>query len=220
MSARRRERRAAARHAPAPAPAARAAPGAWFERLLAAPWSLAAVLGLAAALRLLRLLHLLAISNSPFADALQLDHRAYDEWGQRIAAGQLVGTGPFFVDPLYAYVLGGVCALVGRSLLLVRLLQVGLGVATCWLTARIARRAYGDAALATLAALLLAIFIPAVHYESAIEKTALGVFLLALALDRYLVGTTGAALAAGVALGLGGWRAAPSWCWCRPARSA
>ncbi|HSP97381.1 MAG TPA: glycosyltransferase family 39 protein, partial [Candidatus Dormibacteraeota bacterium] len=201
MSARRRERRAAARHAPAPAPTAvRAASGALFERLLASPWSLPAVLGLAAALRLL---HLLTISHSPFADALQLDHRAYDEWGQRIAAGHLVGGGPFFVDPLYAYVLGGVYAIFGRSLLLVRLLQVGLGVATCWLTARIARRAYGDAALATLAALLMAIFIPAVHYESAIEKTALGVFLLALALDRYPVGTTGAALAAGVALGLG-----------------
>ncbi|MBX3024008.1 tetratricopeptide repeat protein [bacterium] len=158
------------------------------------------MLGLAAALRVF---HFAAISGSPFATALQLDHRFYDEWGQRIAGGELVGGGPFFVDPLYAYALGGVYAAFGHSLLLVRLLQVGLGVATCWLAARIARRAYGDAALATLAALLLAIFIPAVHYESAIEKTALGVFLLALALDRYLAGGTRAALAAGVALGCG-----------------
>lgn len=158
------------------------------------------MLALAAALRLL---HLLAVSHSPFADALQLDHLAYDEWGQRIAAGHLVGDGPFFVDPLYAYALGAVYAAVGRSPLVVRLLQVGLGVATCWLAARIARRIHGDAALATLAALLVALFVPAIHYEAAIEKTALGVFLLALALDRYLVGRTGAALAAGVALGLG-----------------
>ena len=158
------------------------------------------MLGLAAALRLL---HLVAISNSPFADALQLDHRAYDEWGQRIAAGHLIGDGPFFVDPLYAYALGFVYALCGHSLLLVRLIQVGLGVATCWLAARLARRTYGDAALATLAALLMAIFIPAVHYESAIEKTALGVFLLALAVDRYLVGSVRTVLAAGVVLGFG-----------------
>ena len=151
----------------------------------------------------LRLAHLAAISGSPFAEALQLDHLAYDSWAQRIARGQLIGDGPFFVDPLYAYLLGGIYAVAGRSLLLVRLLQIGLGVATCWLAARIARRAHGDAALATLAALLVALFIPAVHYESAIEKTALGVFLLTLALDRYLVGTTGAALAAGVALGAG-----------------
>lgn len=199
MSAGRRERRLAARHTPPPAAAPRAQ-GPLFERLFAAPWSLPAVLVLAAALRLA---HLAAIANSPFAVALQLDHRAYDAWAQRIAGGQLIGAGPFFVDPLYAYVLGFVYALFGRSLLVVRLLQVGLGVATCWLAARIARRAWGDAALATLAALLVALFIPAVHYESAIEKTALGVFLLALALDRYLVGSPGAALAAGVALGAG-----------------
>ncbi len=171
-----------------------------FERVFGSPWSLPAVLALAATLRLI---HLIAITNSPFADALQLDHRAYDEWARRIAAGHLIGDGPFFVDPLYAYALGLVYAIAGRSLLLVRLLQVALGVATCWLTARIGRRVLGPGALPALAALLMAIFIPAVHYESAIEKTALGVFLLALALDRYLVGSTGAAVAAGVALGCG-----------------
>jgi tetratricopeptide (TPR) repeat protein len=205
VSARRRERRAAARLAPArphprPNAAGPAAADTTFARLLAAPWSLPAVLALAAALRLA---HLMAISGSPFATALQLDHRFYDEWGQRIAAGQLIGTTPFFVDPLYAYVLGGVYAVFGHSLLVVRLLQIALGVATCWLAARLARRTWDDAAVATLAALLLAIFIPALHYEAAIEKTTLGVFLLALALDRYLAGTTGAALAAGVALGCG-----------------
>jgi tetratricopeptide (TPR) repeat protein len=196
VSARRRERRLAARHARVDtAPAAAAGP--WWARLLGAPWSLPAVLGLAA---LLRLVHLAALAGSPFDAGLQLDHRAYDAWGQRIAAGQLIGDGAFFVDPLYAYVLGAVYALFGHNLLVVRLLQVGLGVATCWLAARIARRAYGDAALATVAALLVALFIPAVHYESAIEKTTLGVFLLALALERYLAG---AAFAAGVVLGLG-----------------
>ncbi|MFN8644794.1 MAG: tetratricopeptide repeat protein, partial [Candidatus Binatia bacterium] len=201
MSARRRERRLAARHAPATSPP-RTPPahGDRFQRLLAGPWSLPAVLGLAA---VLRLAHVVAVSGAPGAEALQLDHHAYDEWAQRVAAGHLIGDRPFFVDPLYAYVLGGVYAVAGRSLLLVRLLQVGLGVATCWLAARIARRVWGDAALATLAALLVAVFIPAVHYESAIEKTALGVFLLALALDRYLAGSPGAALAAGLALGAG-----------------
>lgn len=155
------------------------------------------MLGLAA---LLRLLHLAAISGSSFDTGLQLDHRAYDEWGQRIAAGEWIGAGPFFVDPLYAYLLGALYAVLGHSLLVVRLVQLALGVATCWLAARIARRAWGDTAVATLAALLVALFIPAVHYESAIEKTTLGVFLLALALERYLAGS---ALAAGIALGFG-----------------
>ena len=35
---------------------------------------------------LLRFAHLIALSGSPFDASLQLDHRAYDEWGQRIAA--------------------------------------------------------------------------------------------------------------------------------------
>ena len=48
-----------------------------------------------------RLIHLLTIRDSPFFSILYIDPGWYDEWGQRIASGQLIGDGPFFLDPLY-----------------------------------------------------------------------------------------------------------------------
>ena len=68
----------------------------------------------------LRIAHAIAIGRSPLAERLILDHRAYDAWAQRIAAGDWLGRGIFWVDPLYSYVLAALYALFGRDLTLVR----------------------------------------------------------------------------------------------------
>jgi tetratricopeptide (TPR) repeat protein len=171
-----------------------------LARLFGQRAALPAILALAG---LLRLAHVLALRRAPFFDNLVLDPRFYDDWAQRLAAGDWLGRadGPFFVDPLYAYFLGVLYAVVGRSLLLVRLVQAALGVGTVWLTARVGRRVLGSSALGNFAALLMAAFLPAVHAEAAVEKTALATFLLALAADLYLDPSRRAAVASGVALG-------------------
>jgi len=148
------------------------------------------------------LAHLLAIEQGPLFDQLQLDHRYYDEWGQRIAAGDWLGSGVFFVDPLYAYFLGGISWLSDHNLVLVRLIQFALGIATCWLTAMLGRRVSGSAATGNLAALLLAFFIPGIFYEGMIEKTSLAVFLFTLAFLLFTRGKGRSLVAAGVAMGL------------------
>lgn len=169
-----------------------------LEPILGATWVLPAVLAAGA---LLRSGNLLALAGSPYWTMLQLDHRAYDDWGLRIAQGEWLGREVFFVDPLYAYFLGGLYAIFGHSLVLVRVVQMLLGLATCWLAARIGRRVFDSSALGNLAALLVAFYIPAVHYESAIEKTALGVFLSTLALYLYLGTSLRDAVSSGVTLG-------------------
>ena len=80
-------------------------------------------------------------------------------------------------------------AIGGHDLLLPRLLNLGSVCSPCWLVARIARRVWGSQLAAVAAALAVAIFIPAIHFEAQIEKTALSVLLLAAALDAFLVGT-------------------------------
>lgn len=170
-----------------------------IDELLASRGFLLAVLALAAALRVA---HVLALRGTPFFTTLQLDHQAYDEWARRIARGVTLRDRPFFVDPLYAYVLGGIYAVAGRDLLVVRLVQAALGVATCALTARLGRRVLGSAALANVAALLVAIYVPEIHHEAAIEKTGLGVFLLVAAATLYFEPWRFAPAAAGAALGL------------------
>ena len=197
----------AAASASAPAPASPAPPRrptaprgsvSRFETLLSAKWVLPAVLVLAA---VFRIAHVMALSTTPFFDNLGLDCLVYDEWGQRIAAGDWMGSRIFYQDPLYPYFLGVLYAVFGRNLMLVYLLQVGFGVATCWLTALLGRRVFGAAA-GNLAALMAALFVPSIFYEVQIEKTFLSVFLVAaflvLALDRRL----GTRLAAGAVLAL------------------
>lgn len=170
-----------------------------LEHWAGRPWVLPAVLVLAAALRVI---HLLAFRGSPFFATLTLDARYYDLWAQRIAGGEWIGHQSFWVDPLYAYLLGAVYAVGGHDLLLPRLLNLVCGVLTVWLVARIARRVWGSALAAAAAALAVALFVPAIHFEAQVEKTALSVLLLAAALDAFLAGSTRAIACAGVATGL------------------
>jgi Flp pilus assembly protein TadD len=160
---------------------------------------LAATLSLAASLRVA---HILALRRLPLFDGLILDSWMYDDWARRIAAGDWMGGGrAFYQDPLYPYFLAGMYIFFGRDLLLVRLVQSALGVATCGLVAVIGRRVSGRV-VGHLAALFLAIYKPAIFQEGEVEKTALGVFLVTAALTLALGGSLGARLAAGACLGL------------------
>jgi 4-amino-4-deoxy-L-arabinose transferase-like glycosyltransferase len=162
---------------------------------------LIAVLILAAALRIW---HVFALREVPLFDRLIIDSEVYDAWAQRIAAGDWLSAvldRPFYMDPLYSYFLGAMYRVVGRDLLLVRLTQVALGVATCALVARLGRE-LRDAASGNLAALLLALYGPSIFQEGEFEKTALGVFLATGALVLFLGKSPWSRLAAGVAIGL------------------
>jgi tetratricopeptide (TPR) repeat protein len=161
--------------------------------------SIAGVLLLAAGLRVW---HVLALRRLPLFASLMLDSRAYDEWAGRILAGDwLGGDSAFYMDPLYPYLLAGVYRCVGHDLLVVRLLQSALGVATCALAGLIGRR-LGGAMVGTTAALLLAAYRPLVFEEGEIEKTALGVFLSTAALAFATHRSVASRLGAGICLGL------------------
>lgn len=185
--------------APPTPPRRRAAGPSALEALFSRPWVLPAVL-LAAAL--LRVAHVVALSHTPFFDRLELDPLVYDEWAQRIAAGDWMGSRVFYQDPLYPYFLGVLYAVFGRSLWLVYLLQAAFGVATCWLTGLLGRRIFGQAA-GNLAALMAALFLPSIFYEVQVEKTFLSVFLvtafLVLVFDRRAAARAGAGAALALA---------------------
>src|SRR3990172_13333219 len=96
--------------------------------------AVAPALGLA-----LRVAHLIALRRSPFFTSLVLDARYYDTWAQEIAAGAWIGRAAFWVDPLYAYVLGLAYRLGGHNLLLPRLIAVTCGLLTGFPAARLSR---------------------------------------------------------------------------------
>src|ERR1051325_11977011 len=82
-----------------------------------------------------RLLHVWQLRASPFFSVLMGDSRGYDEWAQRIAGGDWLGHEVFYQAPLYPYLLGVIYAIAGRHLLLVRIVQAGIGSTSCVLLA-------------------------------------------------------------------------------------
>ena len=63
----------------------------------------------------LRLSHLATVRESPFFTRLWLDLAFFDEWAQRIAAGDWLGSTLFYQDPLYPYFLGTLYAILGHE---------------------------------------------------------------------------------------------------------
>lgn len=150
----------------------------------------------------LRVAHIVALRPLPLFDGLMLDSQTYDEWAQRIAAGDwLGGDSAFYMDPLYPYALAVVYRGVGHSLLVVRLLQAALGVASCALVWAIGCRV-GGKVVGVTAALLVALSRPLIFEGGEIEKTALGVFLVTASLTLSIRGSVASKLGAGMCLAL------------------
>src|SRR5215470_14804207 len=129
----------------------------------------------------LRLFHVWQIRRSPFFTVLLGDARGYDEWAQRIAAGDWIGHDVFYQAPLYPYFLALIFRLAGRSLMLVRVVQAAIGSCSCVLLALAARRLFSPRA-GLVAGLMLAVYAPAIFFDGLLQKSVLDVFFVCLAL--------------------------------------
>lgn len=129
----------------------------------------------------LRLLYLHQIRDIGFFEQPVSDGWIYDRRAQGIAAGDWLGPADFVHAPLYAYFMGLIYAVVGRSLLVVRVVQVILGGGSCVLVMLAARRFF-DRRVAVAAGIILALYSPAIFFDGLIQKTSLSLFLSALLL--------------------------------------
>src|SRR5204863_8934555 len=78
-----------------------------------------------------RLVHVWQMRASPFFSVLLGDSHGYDDWAQRIAAGEWIGRDVFYQAPLYPYMLGVIYVVAGRHLPLVRIVQAAIGSGSC-----------------------------------------------------------------------------------------
>src|SRR5262245_3081984 len=90
-----------------------------------------------------RLAYLARLAHSPLAGQMLDDARIYWAWSERIAQGHLVGTNPFFLAPLYPYILGLLRVLTGGAPLAVLIVQALWGATAVVLLADSARRLTG-----------------------------------------------------------------------------
>ena len=127
-----------------------------------------------------RVLYLSQIEYIPLFHNLAGDGRTYDEWAQRLAAGDWLGRDVFYQAPLYPYFLGVWQFFFGHNLWLIRIVQVVLGSVASALIFLIGQKLFSrNAGIA--AGFILACYAPAIFFDGLIEKSVLDlVFLTAL----------------------------------------
>ena len=133
---------------------------------------------------IVRLIHVWQIRPSPFFDVLMGDASGYDQWAQRLAGGDWIGSDVFYQAPLYPYFLGVIYAIVGRDLLVVRIVQAVLGSASCVLLGMAGARLFSRR-VGLIAGLALALWAPAIFFDGLLQKSVLDMFFVCLAL--YLI---------------------------------
>ena len=129
----------------------------------------------------LRLVYLAELFHTPLFVVVIGDARQYDSWAQQIAGGHWIGSEVFYQTPLYPYFLAIIFKLAGHHLLAVRVVQVFIGAASCVLLGLAGRRFFSPSA-GFIAALLLAIYPPAIFFDGLIQKSSLDLFLITLML--------------------------------------
>ena len=153
----------------------------------------------------MRVIHVLALRESPYFDSPAMDEAYHADWARALVAGETFQEGPFFRAPLYIWFLAGVQKMFGAGLLVPRLLQALLGVATVVLTHRIASSLFRPL-VAHLSAFLVATSWVLVHFDSQLLISTLAIpanllaLLLSLRAARQLTTRTG--VLAGIAWGV------------------
>jgi Tfp pilus assembly protein PilF/4-amino-4-deoxy-L-arabinose transferase-like glycosyltransferase len=130
---------------------------------------------------LLRFVHLWQIEAMPLFYNLAGDGRTYDEWAQRIAGGDWLGSGVFYQAPLYPYFLAVWQFIFGHNLWLIRFLQILLGALSCASLFLVGEKLFSRST-GVAAGLALAIYAPAIFFDALIEKSILDLTLLCLML--------------------------------------
>jgi len=87
-----------------------------------------------------RIAHLIAFSDSPFARLPILDAAFYDQWAREVAAGDWIGKGLWLGQPLYAWFTGLLYAAAGASVIVPLAVQCLLGAGTVTLIWALAAR--------------------------------------------------------------------------------
>jgi tetratricopeptide (TPR) repeat protein len=137
-------------------------------------------LSIFAAAFVVRLVHVLQMRSAPFFSVLMGDSHGYDVWAQQIARGDWLGREVFYQAPLYPYLLGSIYASAGRDLLLVRIVQILIGSASCSLLGLATARLFSTRA-GWAAGLALALYAPAIFFDGLLQKSVLDVFFVCLA---------------------------------------
>lgn len=132
-----------------------------------------------------RLLYLWEASGDPAFDLFYMDAEYHLEWAKALATGvwappyELLRGVPFFRAPLYPYFLAGLFSLFGANTVLVRIVQVAIGSASCALAYGVAARCFGQR-VGLAAGLLCSLYWVLAYFDTELLLPVLLVFLALL----------------------------------------
>ncbi|EMI20898.1 Tetratricopeptide TPR_2 repeat protein [Rhodopirellula maiorica SM1] len=126
----------------------------------------------------LRILHVLETFGVPTSQSPVGDSAGYLAWANEIAAGKWFGESTFYQAPAYPYFLAVLQTIGFESLTMLRIVQGCMGAATVALIA-FAGRWWFTRRIGLTAATMLAVYPPAIYYDTLIQKAGLASFLLA-----------------------------------------
>jgi tetratricopeptide (TPR) repeat protein len=126
---------------------------------------------------LVRFVYLIQIKSSlPFFSAPIMDELYHDSWAQQIAAGDWIGTEPFYRAPLYVYLLALTYKIFGHSFFLPRLFQIILGSVSCALIFLIAQKLF-NRTVGILSGVVASFYAMLIFYDGQLLTTSLEAFL-------------------------------------------
>lgn len=126
---------------------------------------------------MIRLIYLVELRQTALFAVVLGDGKEYDRWAQQIAGGHWIGSEVFYQSPSYPYFLAIIFAFAGHHLIVVRVVQAILGAISCGLLGYAAKEFFNQRA-GIIAALLLAIYPPAIFFDGLIQKSSLDLFLV------------------------------------------
>ncbi len=135
---------------------------------------------------ILRLLHLKFAAASPLLKTLIIDSQFYHQQALSISQGHIIGEAPFFMSPLYPYLIALVYALISPSPILIAFLQIALSGFTLYLLWKITFSFSNSHRAAALAVWSGALFPVWIYFDSVILTASLILFLYTAALGLLL----------------------------------
>jgi len=146
----------------------------WRGRFAGRAWPIIAVAGLAG---IARAAHCVITRDVIWRTQLVGDASGYFKWAKAIADSAPTSAEPFYQAPLYPYVLAGVMRVFGESWTAIAGVQCVLGSAAAGLLCLVTWRLFGRAA-GLLAGIMLALYAPAIHFDTIVQKTSVANFLV------------------------------------------
>ncbi len=128
---------------------------------------------------ILRLIYVVETQSSPFFQNLFSDSKIYYDLALKISSGSWIGNEIFFMSPGYPYFLVVVFTIFGKSILLIRLIQVVLNSINIVFIYLIARNLHSDKG-GYFAAGIAALYSPFIFYSGAVLLEVVQTFILSL----------------------------------------